>query len=111
MYEAVHPETANGGTGRSCSKVGQVGQAIQRFTADTAAKTGKPERTIRLYATRAKALGPDLDRVARTSFDKGTELDVPLASADIDTSICNKFARLKIARQRVSRGTADRLTD
>jgi hypothetical protein len=27
------------------------------FTADTAAKTGKPERTIRRDATRAKALG------------------------------------------------------
>lgn len=48
------------------------------FTADTAAKTGKPERTIQRDATRAKALGPDLDRVAGTSLDKGIELD-PLA--------------------------------
>jgi len=45
------------------------------FTADTAAKTGKPERTIRRDATRAKALGADLDRVAGTSLDKGAELD------------------------------------
>lgn len=36
-----------------------------RPSADTAAKTGKPERTIQRDATRAKALGLDLDRVSR----------------------------------------------
>jgi hypothetical protein len=67
-YEAVHPETKNGATGKGRPKVRQVGEAKDRFTADTAAKTGKPERTIQRDATRAKALGPDLDpgRRART---------------------------------------------
>lgn len=37
--------------------------------------TGKPERTIRRDATRAKALGPDLDRIAGPSLDKGAQLD------------------------------------
>jgi hypothetical protein len=48
------------------------------FVADTSAKTGKPERTIQRDATRAKALGADLDRVAGTSQDKG-ELDAVTA--------------------------------
>ncbi len=49
-YEALHPETVNGASGVSRPKVRQVGEAISetisdlpaadRFTADTAAKTG-----------------------------------------------------------------------
>ncbi|MET4233367.1 hypothetical protein ABIA85_006660 [Bradyrhizobium sp. LA6.10] len=63
-YEAVHPETRNGGNRRG--SVRQVGELKKdRFTADTAAKTGKPERSIQRDATRAKALGPDLDGVSR----------------------------------------------
>ena len=53
----------------------QAGDDVARFTADTAAMTGKPERTIQRDATGAKALGSDLDRVAGTSLDKGAELD------------------------------------
>jgi ParB family chromosome partitioning protein len=71
----VHPETRNGAAGKGRSKVRQVGEANGRCTADTAAKTGKPERTIQRDATRAKALGPDLDRVIGMSLDKGAELD------------------------------------
>jgi hypothetical protein len=58
----VHPETKPtkaGGRNRR-----QGGDDVARFTADTAAKTGKPERTIQRDATGAKALGSDLDRVA-----------------------------------------------
>jgi hypothetical protein len=67
-YEAVHPETKHGATGRSRGKSGQVGHSNERFTADTAAKTGTPERTIRRNVTRAKALGSDLDRVTGRVF-------------------------------------------
>jgi len=42
---------------------------------DTATKTGKSARSISRDATRAKSLGDDLDRVAGTSLDKGSELD------------------------------------
>jgi hypothetical protein len=52
-----------------------------RFTKDAAAKTGKSEQSIRRDATRAKALGPDLDRIAGTSLDKGAELDALAAMA------------------------------
>ncbi|WP_164934803.1 hypothetical protein [Bradyrhizobium zhanjiangense] len=72
-YEAVHPETRHGGSRRGSSR--QIGELKDRFTADTSAKTGKPERSIQRDATRAKALGPDLDRVVGTSLDKGAELD------------------------------------
>lgn len=73
-YEAVHPGTNNGGNRRS--SVRQLDELIKdRFTADTATKTGKPERTIQHDASRAKALGLDLDRVAGTSLEKGAELD------------------------------------
>jgi hypothetical protein len=54
-YEAVHPGTKNGGNRRGSDR--QTGELKKdRFTADTAAKTGKPERTIQRDATRAKAL-------------------------------------------------------
>lgn len=48
---------------------------MRSFVDDTAGKTGKHRASIARDATRAKALGPDLDRVAGTSLDKGAELD------------------------------------
>ena len=76
-YEAVHPETRRGATGRGRGKSDQLGHSNERFTANTAAKTGTPERTIRRDATRAKALGPDLDRVAGTSVSLAGRRDDP----------------------------------
>jgi ParB-like chromosome segregation protein Spo0J len=70
-YEAVHPEAKHGATGRR----GKKDANLASFSRDTAIKTGKPERTVQRDATRAKALGSDLDRVAGTSLDKGAELD------------------------------------
>ena len=42
-YEALHPETKNGAIGNGREKVRQLGEATSadRFTADTAAKTGR----------------------------------------------------------------------
>ena len=65
-YEATHPETKTGGTGRGRAKVRQVSGPIASFAKDTAAKSGKSERSIERNATRAKALGADLDRIAGT---------------------------------------------
>ena len=64
-----------GATGRGRNKLAQVGQANDRFTADTARRTGKSETSVKRDATRAKRLGTDLDRVAGSSLDKGVELD------------------------------------
>jgi hypothetical protein len=89
-YEATHPETKHGAIGRGRGKSGQVGHSSDRFTTDTARRTGKPERTIRRDATRAEALGPDLDRVAGTSLDKGSELDA-LAAMPAPGRQCRAF--------------------
>ena len=43
---------------------------MDSFAKDTAAKSGKSERSIERDVTRAKALGSDLDRVAGTSLEK-----------------------------------------
>jgi hypothetical protein len=73
-YEATHPETKHGGD-RKGSRA-QVGHSkTDRFTAETARKSGKSETSIKRDATRGKALGSDLDRVVGTSLDKGSELD------------------------------------
>jgi hypothetical protein len=52
---------------------------LASFTADAAAKSGKSARAIARDATRAKALGADLDRI------KGAELDA-LASDGLRTT-------------------------
>lgn len=66
-YEAVYPETKHGRSpvGRGGKK--EAANLAPSFVKDTANRTGKPERTIQRDATRAKALGADLDRVAATT--------------------------------------------
>ena len=53
-YEALHPETKNGENQHT--RVRQVGEATSadRFTADTAAKTGQSERAVQRDAERGK---------------------------------------------------------
>ncbi|MDH2341513.1 hypothetical protein [Bradyrhizobium sp. SSUT77] len=51
----------------------------EAFVDDTAAKSGRSRTAVARDATRAKALGPDLDRVTGTSLDKGAELDALVA--------------------------------
>jgi hypothetical protein len=46
---------------------------------ETAANSGKLLRTVERDITQGRKLGPDLDRIAGTSLDKGAELD-PLAA-------------------------------
>ncbi|MEY9131925.1 hypothetical protein ACVMII_000793 [Bradyrhizobium diazoefficiens] len=76
LYEAVHPQTKHGGDRKSTNAKNQDAEFASRsFAADTATKTGKSKRSVEVDAARAKALGDDLDRVAGTSLDKGTELD------------------------------------
>jgi hypothetical protein len=45
---------------------------LASFAKDTAAKSGKSARSIERDATRAKALGADLDRVTGTLLHKGS---------------------------------------
>jgi ParB family chromosome partitioning protein len=75
-YEAVHPETKHGGAkGAGRGKVSHKDANLASFVTDTAAKSGKSGRSIARDATRAKALGTDLERIAGTTLDKGAELD------------------------------------
>jgi ParB-like chromosome segregation protein Spo0J len=84
IYERLHPETVAGaGTGgkkkrtkNDVAKLAKSKKSADRFTADTAKKTGKKERTIQRAANRGKKIGADnLDRIAHTPLDKGVELD------------------------------------
>lgn len=77
-YEALHPETRNGATGIGRDKVRQVGEAnpAERFTADTAAKTGESERVVQRNAERGERISQEALEVIRgTDLDKGTYLD------------------------------------
>jgi ParB/RepB/Spo0J family partition protein len=85
IYQQLHPETKNHAAGNGRTKtelVGQAGQATDgptpapRYDEAAADATGHSERTIRRDVTRGEALGEDaLAKVARTSLDKGEELD------------------------------------
>lgn len=72
-YEALHPETRHGGDRASC----QLGDLkSDRFTADTATKTGQSERTIQRDASRGERVAPEvLSSIAGTKLDTGKTLD------------------------------------
>ena len=55
IYEELHPETAHGGDHKSSRKVCDLNEA-ERFTASTAAVTGKSERIVQLDAERGKKI-------------------------------------------------------
>lgn len=55
IYEALHPETRRGATGRG----GYKEDNLSSFSADTAAKTGVDERTVRRDATRGDCRSSD----------------------------------------------------
>jgi hypothetical protein len=81
LYLRAHPETAHGATGKGRSKAQSrkdcdSEQVADRFTADTAKKTGKAERSVQLSTKRGEGIGIENARkLARTSLDKGVELD------------------------------------
>jgi ParB-like chromosome segregation protein Spo0J len=75
LYEQLHPETRPGGDRRSTSSRKHCDK-VERFTADTAARTGRSERSIQLDATRGEAIDEDvLKAVKGTDFDLGNNLD------------------------------------
>jgi ParB/RepB/Spo0J family partition protein len=81
IYEELHPETKNHAAGHGRTKadlVGQAGQAIPapRYDEAAAVATGQSDRSVRRDVHRGEALGEAaLAKVARTSLDKGEELD------------------------------------
>ena len=75
-YEALHPETKNGAVTERERLRKDCEVKADRFTADTAAKTGKSERSIQMDAARGAAIAEDvLQEIAGTELDKGVVLD------------------------------------
>lgn len=76
IYEALHPETRLGENQHT--RVRQVGEpsASERFTADTAAKTGQSERSVQRDAERGEKIVPEaLDMVSGTELGTGAYMD------------------------------------
>ncbi len=78
IYERLFPETKHGaapGAGRGKgSKPVESRQFGDRFTRDTAAKSGRSERAVQRDVQRADDI-PQIADVVGTSLDKGEELD------------------------------------
>ncbi|MBR0649212.1 hypothetical protein GXW78_06030 [Roseomonas terrae] len=78
IYEAIHPETRQGGVGRGGY---EKGANLASFSSDTAAKTGRSERDVQRDATRGERIDEDvLTSVAGTDMDKGVVLDALAAT-------------------------------
>lgn len=80
IYEALHPATKHGGARQQEGSSRQIGdlseENSERFTEATAKAVGQSERSIQREAARGEAIGEAaLAKVARTSLDKGEELD------------------------------------
>lgn len=78
LYEELHPETKHGKIGNGREKSRQLGDStlehVDRFTADTAERTGTSERAIQRDASRGTKIAA-IKKVVGTSLDKGEELD------------------------------------
>jgi ParB-like chromosome segregation protein Spo0J len=73
-YERKHPETKHGVNQHSSSR--QVGDSSDRFTTDTAAKTGQSERSVQRDAERGEKIIPEvMDMIRGTKLDTGMYLD------------------------------------
>jgi ParB family transcriptional regulator, chromosome partitioning protein len=73
-YEALHPETRQGGAGNGRAKGRQIGNST-RFTADTAAQTGRSERGVQRAAEQGRKIDNSiLKRIVGTDLDKGIVL-------------------------------------
>lgn len=99
-YEALHPETRNGENQHT--RVRQVGEgsAADRFTADTAAKTGQSERAVQRDAERgAKISERALAMLKGTPLDTGKYLD-GLKSIDQSEQEARVKADLAVEREK-----------
>lgn len=76
-YEALHPETRNGTNQHS--RLRQLGEPSDRFTSDTASRTGQSERAVqRGYPTNYQAGRLTLHRVKGIQIVKGVRIIDPL---------------------------------
>ena len=109
-YEALHPETRNGATGSGREKVRQNGEA-KRFTQDTAALTGKSERSVQRDAELGNAIDKGvLDEITDTDLDTGVALKQLIAVPKHEQPAKVEELKLKAAAggtKRVARCSVD----
>lgn len=73
-YLVLHPETANGANQHTSLR--KVCEPSERFTADTAVRTGRSERAIQMDASRGEHIDDAvLSDIRGTPLDKGVHLD------------------------------------
>jgi ParB/RepB/Spo0J family partition protein len=96
IYERTHPETAHGAVGRG-GKSRKLCDTKDRFTKDTAKKTGQSERKVQLDTARAKL--DVLADIVGTCLDKGVEID---ALAKLPPAVQRNLADRAKAGERVS---------
>jgi len=99
LYEQLHPETKDGGSGRGRPKVRQNGEAKERFTKTTAEKTSKSERSIQRDAERGKKGRDWLAKIVGTSLDAGAEID---ALIDLPTDVRDQLITRAVKGAKVS---------
>lgn len=81
IYEELHPETKQGasqaaGMNAALGRGRQIGDDVDRFTAETASVTGRSERAVQRDAERGeKVIDEVLDMIRGTALDTGTYLD------------------------------------
>lgn len=71
-YEALHPETRHGGDRKSSRQLGDLND--DRFTADTAARTGQSERAVQRDAERGEKVAEVLRKPLRAAGRKSEEI-------------------------------------
>ncbi len=97
-YEALHPETRQGGA-PGCAGGGKVSKdaKLASFAEDTAAKTGQSERAVQRDAARGARIDEDvLTQVRGTAQDTGRTLDA-LAAVPKDQQAA-ELGRLRISQ-------------
>jgi len=83
LYEQKHPETKHGGDRKSDKSSRQNGDLNDRYTKNTAKKTGNSERKVQRNVARGENI-PDVAELAGTSLDKGDELDALAKLKEVD---------------------------
>lgn len=119
-YEALHPETKHGANQHTRSPQVEDSTPADRFTLDTAKKTGVSEQSVQRDAERGeKVVGEVINLIRSTALDTGTYLDKikklkpadQLAAAKRDLAQERERARGGMHRRFAPKPTDEPLTD
>jgi len=83
IYEALHPETRNGGDRKSDQVANSATRSVG-FTPETAKAIEKAETTIRQATARGAALGDDLEETAGTGLESAGHRPRDATGAHLD---------------------------